>query len=137
MTMDASTIVERCLSAFLAGPDSELKAIASEHQALPVYSDMGGTLFLTSALDVLTLDHNGGAAPKPETSEKWRLIAVVSGAERYPELQCLIPARPPDALQCSACAGTGRLALSNARCGECCGLGWRALHSNNIFETTR
>src|SRR5262245_52101742 len=134
MKVDASAIVEGCLSAFLAGPDNELKSIASKYQALPVYSDMGGTLFITPRLEVLALDHDGGAVPTRELSEKWRLVAVVSAADKYPELQSLIPSRPPDALQCSHCGGTGRVARLNARCGECCGLGWLAPHSHNSFE---
>jgi hypothetical protein len=47
MTMSPSEIVQRHLEAFLAGPESELTSIAAKHQALPVYSDMGGSLFIT------------------------------------------------------------------------------------------
>src|SRR5688500_12377523 len=108
MVMDVSVVIERCLSVFLAGSDSELKSIASKHRALPVYSDIGGTLFITPVLEVLALDHDGGVVPIPETSEKWRLVAVLSAAEKYPELQCLVPTRPSDACQCSACGSTGR-----------------------------
>jgi hypothetical protein len=135
MTMDVSAIVERCLNNFLAGPESELRAIALEHRALPVYSDLGGTLFITPSLEVLALDHDGGVVPTPEPSENWRLVALVSAAEKYLELQCLIPPRPPNALPCSPCGGTGRVAQLNTRCGKCCGLGWQALHSNNSFES--
>src|SRR5687768_2653932 len=101
MTMSPSEIVQRHLEAFLAGPESELTSIAAKHQALPVYSDMGGSLFITPSLEVLMLD-NDQLSPVLEASEHWRLVAIVSAAEKFPDLECLLPLRPDNASECSA-----------------------------------
>ena len=58
----------------------------------------------------------------------WVNLALVQGAERYPELKALIPVRPASALTCDTCKGAGRIpglpdALKQVIC-SCGGIGW-------------
>jgi hypothetical protein len=125
--MSPSAIIERHLEAFLAGPANEFTLIAAKHRALPVYSDVSGTLFITPSLEILVLDDEGGLSSPSVQSAHWRLTALVSAAEMYSDLQCLLPTRPENAPECSVCEGRGWLLQPDMRCGECCGLGWQAL----------
>ena len=123
--------VRRRLAEYLTDPAAEHGDVASRFEALPVYSDMGGTLFITPSLQILIMRSDEGALSE-ECSPEWRLVALVAAAERFPELKQLLPTRPSGASDCSACAGTGR--LLGARCGSCFGLGWPALHSNKVLQ---
>jgi len=61
---------------------------------------------------------------KPLEESYLQRLAVCEGAKRYPELRALIPPRPPEAIDCVACKGTGKVhKLPDVIC-ECCGLGW-------------
>lgn len=108
---------------YLSNPTAEFVDIAREHNALPVYSDMGGTLFLTSAGKVLCLPDGGELSE--EHSPEWQLIAALCAAEKFPELQYLVPPRPGHAADCEQCSGQRRV-MNGFRCGSCLGLGWRA-----------
>jgi len=120
--------IRRRLAEYLTDSAAEHRDVASRFEALPVYADMGGTFFITPSLQILIMRHDEGAVSE-ECSPEWRLVALVAAVERYPELRQLLPTRPSGALDCSVCAGTGR--LLSARCGSCFGLGWPALHSDN------
>ena len=51
-------------------------------------------------------------------------MALCQGAKKYSELAPLIPNRPPEALDCDSCKGTGRIeGLPRVVC-NCGGLGW-------------
>jgi hypothetical protein len=55
-----------------------------------------------------------------------RIESLVLGAERYPQLQELLPQRPDDARDCTRCGGAGRLSAdSGVLCPTCHGLGWQ------------
>jgi hypothetical protein len=128
MTTSPSEVIQRRLSDLMSGPDNELKSAASLHHALPVYSDLGGTLFITSELKVLMSQSDDSLSIVPESSEDWRLVALVSASEKFPALRCLLPARPADMPQCAQCGGSGK--IKQFRCGECFGLGWQSLRYN-------
>jgi len=123
--------IRRRLAEYLTDPAAEHRDVASRFEALPVYADIGGTLFITPSLQILIMGHDEGALSE-ECSPEWRLVALVAAAERFSELRELLPTRPSGASDCSVCAGTGR--LLSARCGSCFGLGWPALHSNNVLQ---
>jgi hypothetical protein len=123
--------IRRRLAEYLTDPAAEHREVASRFGALPVYADMGGTLFITPSLQILTMRHDEGAMSE-ECSPEWRLAAPVAAVERFPELRQLLPTRPSGSLDCSVCAGTGR--LLGARCGSCIGLGWPALHSDKVLQ---
>jgi len=119
------------LAEYLTNTAAEYRDVACRFEALPVYSDMGGTLFITPSLQILIMRHDE-AAVSEECTPEWRLVARVAAAERFPELRQLLPSRPSAALDCSVCGGTGR--LLGARCGSCFGLGWPALHSDKVLQ---
>lgn len=109
---------------YLADPLSPHRDLAEATRALPVYSDMGGTLLLTPGGEILMRAHDTDEPPAPESSPCWRLIALVRASERHPELAALLPRRPADAPACAECGGAGHV-FNSAICGACFGLGWR------------
>jgi hypothetical protein len=117
------------VSRWLEGPDPlGLRPAVLVSGALPVYSDLGGTLFVRPDGEILFLEHDSPDEPKVERDPAWRLSALVSGAEKYPELRPLLPVRGKGARECDACAGRGRVQIGEAGrgilCGRCRGLGW-------------
>ena len=124
-------VIRRQLAAYLTDPAAEYRDVAIRFEALPVYSDMGGTLFITPSLQILVMRSDDGGLSE-ESSPEWRLVALVAAAERFAALKQLLPSRPSAALDCSVCAGTGR--LMGIRCGTCFGLGWPALHSSKVRQ---
>ena len=65
-------------------------------------------------------------------NDRW--AALVLGSKRMPELRKLLPQRPPNAPNCSACGGRGLIFPSPAEeardrgviCADCGALGWIA-----------
>jgi hypothetical protein len=98
--------IRRRLNEYLTDPAAKYWDVASRFEALPIYSDMGGTLFITPTLQVLM--QSDGGTPSEVSSPEWKLVAFVAAAERFSELKQLLPTRPDDASDCSLCAGTGR-----------------------------
>jgi hypothetical protein len=129
-TPDQRTLIELLVKRWLASPvRSDLIDAVRVSGALPVYSDMGGTLLLRPDGEILFLDSNSGDDEPPiETDSGWRITAVVVGAEEYPELRPLLPNRPSGTEDCAACAGLGRVRIGETDrpilCGRCHGLGW-------------
>ena len=97
------------------------------HAALPLYVGWtetagiqpDGTLVRRSTED----DWPGVRELKENT---WVNLALVEGANRYPELKRLIPARPHGAVTCGACQGLGRFPQLPEVICECGGVGWIA-----------
>src|SRR5262245_59413871 len=102
--------------------------VARQVNGLPVHSDIGATLFVTPEGEVLTLGHDGETVPHVESDPGWRLSARLAAAGKFPELKALVPDRPPSALDCPECAGTGHIKIEGIKtdfwCSECRGLGW-------------
>jgi hypothetical protein len=131
-TPDLKTLIRSLVERWLDSPDRpDLTETVRASGALPVYSDVGGTLLLRPNGEILFLDAvTGDDEPQLETDQGWRITAVVVGAERYPELRPLLPIRPAVAEKCDACAGQGRIRVAEIShgflCGTCRGLGWLA-----------
>ena len=132
MTDSPKLCVQRRLTEYLRDPTAEFRDVARQFNALPVYSDLGGTLFITTSLQILSIRSDDTIVAE-EHAPQWKLVALVAAAERFPELKQLLPARPSGVVDCAVCSGTGRLA-QGPRCGACLGLGWPPLHSNNSLE---
>ena len=132
MSDDTETRIRRRLAEYVSDSTAELRDVVRQYDALPVYSDVGGTLFLTPTLNVLCLPADG-VDVQEEHSPEWRLAALVRAAERFPELQSLLPVRADDTPPCAACSGRGSL-LNGLRCGCCLGLGWLVLRSNKVLQ---
>ena len=75
------------------------RLIAIKANALPVYLDMSGTICITTKGEVLLFEPESGQITIIN-DEKWKTIAAVSTAKRYPDLQEIIPARPSLAEEC-------------------------------------
>jgi len=135
MTEFLQLCVQRRLAEYLNDPAAEFLDVASQFKALPVYSDLGGTLFITPSLQILSVRSDNTTVVE-EHAPQWKLVAFVAAAERFPELSQLLPARPDGVDVCTACSGAGRL-KHGVRCGACFGLGWPILHSNHTMEPTR
>jgi hypothetical protein len=128
---NTSTAIEGSIKALVRawhdGPDPhDLGPVVRETGAIPVYSDMGGTLFIRPDGEILLLCHDSDEPPQIEPDPHWRLWAKVAGAEKYPELRVLLPIRDENATECRSCCGRGRVLIgeTSLRCGDCCGLGW-------------
>jgi hypothetical protein len=126
--VDSRVAIERCLSQYLKDPWDciNLVELARRHSALPVYADVGGSLFLTPEGQVLALSHaDGNDSLRPEEEPMWQLVAFIGAAEKYPELKALLPCRRPLEPDCPTCGGTGCVYDHKLRCGDCLGLGWK------------
>jgi hypothetical protein len=123
-------VIQSLVDRWLASPsnDPELARAVRNSGALPVYADMGGTLFVRPDGEILTLEHDSTEAPQIEADHGWRITAVVVAAEKHPELGGLLPTRPVGAADCQECQGRGTLRIPNIDrdwlCGKCYGLGW-------------
>lgn len=125
--------IQRRLDEYLSDASAEFRDVAARFNALPVYSDAGGTLFLTPSQQILSMRIDDTAVNE-EQSPEWQLVALVAAGERFQELKQLLPVRPAGTPSCTLCSGCGRL-QQGMRCGACYGLGWLALHSNNSLES--
>jgi hypothetical protein len=107
-----------------AGPDgTEAKSIARAVNALPVYSDMSGSLAIAPDGTILYYNSESGHISEV-VMEEWRIIAAVSAAKKFPDLGEMVPERPWGAKSCPFCSGTGGQLEGRAFCGKCHGLGW-------------
>jgi hypothetical protein len=101
----------------------EERMFARATNALPVYSDLSGTLGITEAGDILYYASESERVT-PVTDDRWRTLAAVSAAHKYHDLKEMLPARPAAAKSCPVCSGAGRQMNGKAFCGKCSGLGW-------------
>ena len=121
--------LEQWVTEFLAGatPGNSICQVVAELHALPLYSDIGGTALLSPDGQVWELAWD---ADRPKlTDKRWRILALVNGAERFPELRELLPVPREPAPVCPACQGAGRFSFppatdSRVLCFQCAGLGW-------------
>jgi hypothetical protein len=116
--------LQRRVTEYLSDPAAEFRDVATRFNALPVYSDVGGTLFVTPSLQILSMRSDETVVVE-EHAPQWKLVALIAAAERFPELKQLLPVRPNGVSVCSICLGTGRVE-QGLRCGACFGLGWPA-----------
>jgi hypothetical protein len=98
--------------------------------ALPLHGDQIYLWALRPDGVVLCLDHESASLTVREESDPLTLYAVlVQGAQKYPELQELVPPRPLGVRQCEPCSGTGVIvgAETTTGCMRCRGLGWHVI----------
>lgn len=122
-------VVQTALAEYLREPGHSDADFAVRHRALPLYAGWVGTTYLTTSGDFWFRNcEYDPARIENDLNESSKLVALVVAAERYPELNGLLPARAEDAVDCERCAGKGRITfgeLSNVICGWCAALGWR------------
>lgn len=90
---------------------------------VPVYADMGGVFVVFGDGRVLSLEHDTTNV-RPVEDPVWRMVALVSAAKKFPELAALMPERPPNAVTCPDCGGSGVRFAKNLICGTCHYSGW-------------
>jgi hypothetical protein len=121
---ELTRLLQTRLLEFLRKPelDRELRDVAA-FGALPLYWDVGGCVAIRPDGTVVSVYWAQPEASFREADANWRTVALVAGREQYPELEQLVPARPPSAIDCDNCSHRGRLE-DDAFCGVCHGLGW-------------
>jgi hypothetical protein len=140
--------VERMIDEFVGDSTSihaHARGAVARAEALPLFFDL--TAFMALRPDghvvwVDTEDDPGAIDFVRET--RLRNLGLYLGTKRYPELQFLLPSRPPDARECPHCRGTGRVILPqdlehlsekmNCFCG---GIGWLPHDSKSSSRSRR
>jgi hypothetical protein len=125
---DVAAAIRQLIADHLSGPEGPVShENIRRAQALPVYSDIGGTLLLTPTGEILRSPIDSTGSPTPEPDLRWRLLALVRAADKYPQLMQLRPIPDQDSTQCLVCTGNGSINVGRvvAICGTCHGLGWR------------
>jgi hypothetical protein len=110
-------------------PPLDLRAIAAEVRLLPAMLDAGGCLGLRPSGEVASFLWDEPQRLRTEGGERIRNLAYHQAALKYPGLALLVPRRPPDAVVCSYCGGSGRCGglpdrLADSVICFCGGLGW-------------
>src|SRR5262245_38440669 len=111
---------------------SPFEEAARQFKAVPLHAGWFGWYLLTDRGEVIEVVEDGSVSP---VTEPLRTMCLVEGAERYPELLSFLPVRPPSALTCERCQGSGWMALDDQggkiRCGDCRALGWVEDHTKD------
>ena len=126
--------IEARLSEFVTAttPDlGELRQIAAALGALPLIQGLGGGYAIRPDGEIISFPWDDPSDVQVENDVRMRNMALYQGSKEYPELSVLIPSRPPDALECPYCKGTGTVAdlPADFKFREyivcyCGGLGW-------------
>lgn len=130
MTDELRAAITRRIDEFIAGSDAELdwlRKAVREHRFLPL--ELGWTAGSGIRPDGTFVVWTHEADPPtltPAAGEYDKRLSVCIGARKYPELAVLVPPRPPDAVVCRGCEGSGVPPVP-AHLGLTCicgGLGW-------------
>ena len=116
-------IAERVREAIRRGGGTPIDDEARGHGAIALMGTIGSVLMLRPDGTLWDADEDTGR-PLTPLPEEWHTRAIVWGVRRFQWLAELLPARPTDALICTACRGTGSLGNSAVLCSQCDGLGW-------------
>lgn len=121
--------IHRRMKEYLADPDPRFawaRAAVRTHGFLPLYIGWMAALGIRPDGTLVRWDHEEEPESVKTLADPYLArLALCQGAKRYPELEQLIPTRPPQAETCAPCGGTGALeAHSNTLICECGGAGW-------------
>jgi hypothetical protein len=103
--------------------------LGREYEMLPLASNSIYLWGLRPNGVILCVDHESFAQrAEVETDPVAAYAAMMQGVQRHPELQPLVPERPPGVVRCDACGGRGYILAPGQRiadgCLQCAGLGW-------------
>jgi hypothetical protein len=109
--------------------DPEARTGAQRHRVLPLFNDFVGcwALDMTGRLVFFAWDAPEELQPVSDhpSDAMGANAALALGSVRFPALAMIRPVRPTDAVPCTSCDGTGRLAnVSDNIVCACGGLGW-------------
>src|SRR5258706_15444888 len=104
--------------------DASLRKLTREAGGMRLFGTIGAEVFLRP--DGTTVSLIEGESSDDSTWSEDSLMdhyaALAIGKRHYPELAALLPVRPPQASDCTACVGTG--SIRGIVCARCSGLGW-------------
>jgi hypothetical protein len=89
---------------------------------------MGGCFGLRTNGQVICWVHDTPNSVRLVEDPRIRNMALFLGSKKYPAIRSLVPARPPEAIECAHCKGTGE--LPHKVVCYCGGLGWLPSHSD-------
>jgi hypothetical protein len=102
-----------------------------ELNALPLHGNWIYLWALRPDGCLLCMDHEAFSHPTEPEDDALVVYAVLThGARIYPDLEALVPACPPGAKPCRACAAQGMVAQASGAvesCLGCNGLGWNGV----------
>ena len=103
-----------------------LAPFVRQHGALPLYLAWTEAIGITPDGVLVSWPIEGeGLGARPLDEFSWSALALVRGAQRYPELASLIPTRPVASKSCDTCGGTGTVVAGHPELDCVCGnLGW-------------
>lgn len=126
LTSKLADKIERAIAAAAVAPKGHIDQEASSNHGLALFGTIGEVWLLRADGSLWRVDSDFGLPLEP-LPEELHTVAIVAGVQRHPWLAELLPRRPPEAVTCPECAGTGKLGPENAYfCSRCSGLGWRS-----------
>ena len=140
LTPEQRGLIERKITEFVRGEAYEdcRKAAAAAH-ALPLCLDWTACMALRPDGQIIWIDYEEPHRVRLVEDERERNLGFFQGSRRDPDLGFLVPARPPDAIECPDCKGMGRLTfqkgyeqLAETIVCSCGGLGWLPSEFGNI-----
>jgi len=128
VTAETSDYISRCVRAFCDEAPDKLHwqtQYVAEFSALPLYIGWTETIGIRADGEIVRWSTEGEyIGVRPVEDPIWVRAGLVEGSKRYPGLQALIPARPPDARTCPVCSGAGYPpGWPHIGC-SCGGVGW-------------
>ncbi len=119
LTSEQRDLIEQRLVEFVAGEAHEdVRKSAESAQALPLLFDWSACLAIRSSGEVVWINYDEPHQVRAVEDERERNIGLFQGSRRYPELRFLVPRRPPEAIECSYCGGTGKPTLPPFPAGQ-------------------
>lgn len=103
-------------------------ALSRDGKAVRVDGSIGYDCWISPDGDVYmeTYDIETEDTPVVDRSRRAQILVLALGARTLPQLESLLPSRPPEAVECPECKGVGRFHVGEHQfiCFPCCGLGW-------------
>jgi hypothetical protein len=102
-------------------------ALSHDGRAVMIYGDIGGAAYIAPDGEITLEPWDDLPSNQWRADPEFRLVALVAGARKHPELAELLPSRPVDAIACEQCHETGWYEIAEAEfvCAACHGLGWQ------------
>lgn len=124
---DLAAAIDRRIVEFLESVDPRdgwLKPVVRRWTFLPLYRGWVSMLGIRPGGTIVRWDSEDDPDNiHVESGSYWLRFAIVQGTKTYPELVGLQPVRPPDAVMCEFCRGTGEFPGLKVIC-QCGGSGW-------------
>src|SRR5215470_2423248 len=105
-------------------------SVSKDGNAVILYATIGYNCYFSPEGEIYTEEYDlaGDTPSRFYRDQRAQTQALVLASQNMPELKRLLPSRPPKALLCETCEGTGRVYREifdrGILCDECLGLGW-------------